>query len=199
LKKCPIKLVIPFSFSQSAAPDFVPHDFSESNGVHMDRWIGEMSKNPILGGIMKSNFIAPIAMATALAFTTLAAGAQTQPSSAPTGATAEHHRQMPDADHQLQRMTKHLNLTEAQQQQIKPILVDRDQRMQAIQSDTTLSADQRHQSMGKLMHDSSEQVRNVLTDTQRQQWDEARQRMHEHRHGEPASSPTATTPPPPAM
>jgi periplasmic protein CpxP/Spy len=146
---------------------------------------------------MKSNFFTPLAMATALAFTTLAAGAQTQSPPASPDATTEHHRHMPDANHQLQHMTKQLNLTDAQQQQIRPILVDRDQRMQAIRNDTTLSAEQQHQSIGKLMHDTSEQVRNVLTDTQRQQWDERRQR--EHRHGEPASSPATTTPPPPAM
>ncbi len=148
---------------------------------------------------MKSNFFAPLAMATALALTTLAVGAQTQPPPSTTDTSAEHHRQMPDADHQLQRMTKRFNLTETQQQQIKPILVDRDQRMQAIQNDTTLSADQRHQSMGKLMRESRDQVRSVLTDAQRQQWDEARQRMREHHHGEPASSPSTPAPLPPAM
>jgi Spy/CpxP family protein refolding chaperone len=104
---------------------------------------------------------------------------------------------MPNADEQLQHMTKRLNLTDAQQQQLRPILTERDQKMQAIHNDTTLSPEQQHQSMGKLMRDTNTQISNVLTDAQRQQWEQAREKRGEHRHGAPASQePSATQPPP---
>lgn len=145
---------------------------------------------------MKSNF-APLARAAVLALITVAAGAQTQlpPADAATG----HPRHMPDAEHQLEHMTKRLNLTDTQQQQIRPILVDRDKQILAIRNDATLTSEQQHQNMGKVMRDSTSQIRNVLTDSQRQQWDHAREQMREHRHREPSAQPVPATQPPPSI
>lgn len=106
---------------------------------------------------------------------------------------------MPDAEHQLEHMTKRLNLTDTQQQQIRPILADRDKQIVAIRNDATLTPEQQHQSMGKVMRDSTGQIRNVLTDSQRQQWDHAREQMREHRHSEPSAQPAPATQPPPSM
>ena len=146
---------------------------------------------------MKLQSLAPLALTAALAFTTFSAGAQTQtaPSAPDTAATAP--RPMPNPEHQLEHMTRMLNLTDAQQQQIRPILVDRNQQMMAIRNNATLTTEQRQEQMRKLMSDSRGQVRNVLTDAQRQQWDEAREKR-ERRHREPAPAQPAPTTPPPA-
>ena len=147
---------------------------------------------------MKSRLFAPLAMTTVLVLTTFAAGAQTQtPPPDAAAPAAGQHRHMPNADEQLRHMTKRLNLTDAQQQQLRPILTERDQQMQAIHNDTTLSAEQQHQNMGKLMRDTNTQISNVLTDAQRQQWEQAREKRGEHHHGAPESEqPPATQPPP---
>lgn len=148
---------------------------------------------------MKSNLFAPLALAAALALTTVAAGAQTQPPPPPADAAAGHHHHMPDADHQLKHMTKRLDLTDTQQHQIRPILADRDKQILAIHDDSTLTPEQQHQNIGKVMRDSTGQIRNVLTDSQRQQWDQSREKMREHRHGEPATQPAPATQPPPSL
>lgn len=147
---------------------------------------------------MKSNLFAPLALAAALALTTVAVGAQTQPPPPHADATGHEHH-MPDADHQLKHMTKRLNLTDTQQQQIRPILADRDKQVLAIRNDAALTPEQQHQNTGKVMRDSMSQIRNVLTDSQRQQWDQAREQMREHRHGQPTAPTAPATPPPPSM
>ncbi len=48
-----------------------------------------------------------------------------------------------DPDHQLARLTSALNLTTDQQSQIKPLLVDRQQKMQALFQNQSLSQDDR--------------------------------------------------------
>lgn len=129
----------------------------------------------------------------AFALTTFAAGAQTQTQPPPAdAATSQHQRHMPDPDHQLRHMTKRFNLTDAQQQQIRPILVDRQQKMMAIKNDSSVSDAQRHENMRKTMRDSNEQVRAALNDAQRQQWDTAREKKHEHHRDD--SQPTPAPP-----
>lgn len=140
---------------------------------------------------MNFRLFAPFALA-AIALTTIAAGAQDQTQPPPANApTSQHQRHMPDADHQLRHMTKRFNLTDAQQQQIRPILVDRQQKMMAIKNDTSASDVQRHEDMRKTMRDSNEQVRAALNDAQRQQWDMAREKKHEHHRdgSQPAPAP----------
>ena len=145
---------------------------------------------------MKLKSFAPLALTAVIALTSVAAGAQTQ-SAPPPDATTTHQRRMPDADHQLRHMTKRLNLTDAQQQQIKPILVDRNNQIAAIRNDTSLTPEQQRSNMGKLMRDSTSQIRNVLTDSQRQQWDQVREQMRDRRHNgtTPAEQPAQPTPP----
>ena len=146
---------------------------------------------------MKLKSFAPLALTAVIALTSFAAGAQTQ-SAPPPDATTQHQRRMPDADHQLRHMTKRLNLTDAQQQQIKPILVDRNNQIAAIRNDTSLTPEQQRSSMGKLMRDSASQIRNVLTDSQRQQWDQAREQMRERRHNGTAPAEQSAQPTPPS-
>ena len=49
------------------------------------------------------------------------------------------HRHMMNPDRQLAHLTKTLNLSADQQSQIKPLLVDRQQKMQALWQDQSLS------------------------------------------------------------
>jgi periplasmic protein CpxP/Spy len=84
-----------------------------------------------------------------------------------------HHQMDPDA--QLAHMTKALNLSSDQQGQIKPLLVDRQQKMQALFQDQSLSREDRHSKMMAIQQDTHAKIEAVLNDQQKQKFDA----MHE--------------------
>ena len=90
-----------------------------------------------------------------------------------------HHRMDPDA--QLQRMTKHLGLTPDQQSQIRPILVDREQKTQALWQNQSLSREDRHSQMMSIHQDSNAKIEALLTDDQKQEFEAMQE--HRGRHG----------------
>lgn len=107
----------------------------------------------------------------------------------------------PDPDRELAHLTRKLNLTADQQTQIKPILVDRVQQMEALHSDTSMARPDKFAKM-KSIHEASEsKLTAVLNDSQKQQYqkmrDEQRARMQEHMHGHMDNMPPAGGPPPP--
>jgi len=107
-----------------------------------------------------------------------------------------HGRGMMDPDRQLEHMTKQLNLTADQQTQIKPILVDRQQKMQALFQNQSLSREDRRSQMQSIRQDSETKINAVLNDEQKQKYQAMQEQMREHRGGEqggdanaPASNP----------
>ena len=92
-----------------------------------------------------------------------------------------HGRGMMDPDRQLEHLTKQLNLTADQQSQIKPILVDRQQKMQALWQNQSLSREDRRSQMMAIRQDSDTKITAVLTDEQKQQYQAMQERMREHR------------------
>jgi Spy/CpxP family protein refolding chaperone len=87
-----------------------------------------------------------------------------------------HHA---DPNQQVQRLTKRLNLTADQQNQLLPILTDRQQQMEGIRNDGSLSAKDKHAKMRALREDSDNKIRAVLTDSQKQTYDQMQQQMRE--------------------
>jgi protein CpxP len=75
-------------------------------------------------------------------------------------------------DEQLARMTKDLNLTSDQATQIKPILANRQQEMQALRQDQSMSQEDKMAKMKSLREDSNTKIAAVLNDTQKQQFAE---------------------------
>jgi periplasmic protein CpxP/Spy len=94
-------------------------------------------------------------------------------------AHAKGQRQF-DPQRQVQRLAKRLQLTSEQQTQLLPILSQRSEQMKAIRNDTTLSATDRRAKMRDLRHESETQIKNVLTDTQKQQYDSMVQQRRSH-------------------
>ncbi|MBZ5520799.1 MAG: hypothetical protein LAP21_00940 [Acidobacteriia bacterium] len=90
-------------------------------------------------------------------------------------------RQMPTVDEQLQGMTEQLGLTAAQQSQIKPILEDTRQQMQALMKDDSLSREDRMGKMRSIREASDEKIKAVLTDEQKKKFEERRKEMQERR------------------
>lgn len=85
-------------------------------------------------------------------------------------------------DRQLERMTRELGLSTDQQAQIRPLLVDRQQKMMAVFQNQSLSQDERRQQMRSIGEASRAGIKALLTDDQKQKFEQMRQ----HRgHGGP--------------
>ena len=101
------------------------------------------------------------------------------------GPSGEHmgrgHRMSPDEE--LQRLDKALKLTDDQKGQIKPILEDRQQKMESLRSDTSLSAEDRRSKMRSIFEESNGKIRNTLNDDQKKSFDEMQQRGRGRRPG----------------
>lgn len=92
------------------------------------------------------------------------------------------HRGM-NPDRQLERLTRELNLTSDQQSQIKPLLVDRDQRMQALFQNQSLAQDDRRAQAKTIRDDTDSKVMANLNDDQKQKYTAMQERM-QHRGGQ---------------
>jgi hypothetical protein len=81
------------------------------------------------------------------------------------------------AEQRLQHMTKQLNLTDEQQQQIKPILENEQKEMQAVRQDSSLSRSDRMSKMQQLRQDTSSQIKPVLNQDQQQKYEQSANRQ----------------------
>ncbi|HZQ50953.1 MAG TPA: hypothetical protein VFB14_02090 [Bryobacteraceae bacterium] len=121
-----------------------------------------------------------VALSTLFGMGVAIAAPQTQDQPAASGQTAEApHRHQADPSRQLKMLTKRLNLTADQQNQLLPILTDRQQQMQAIRNDSSLAPKDRRAKMRALREDSDAKIKNVLTDDQKQTYDQMVQHMRE--------------------
>jgi hypothetical protein len=102
---------------------------------------------------------------------------QTQtPGSPQQGQWGQGHRGMMNPERQLEHMTKTLNLTADQQTTIKPILAERQQKMQALWQDQSLSREDRHGKAEAIHQDTRTRIEAVLNDQQKQQFEAMQQR-----------------------
>ena len=97
-----------------------------------------------------------------------------------------------DPDRQLERLTRELNLTTDQQAQIKPLLVERQQKMQALFQDQSTAPEDRRTQARSIMQATSNSIKAVLNDDQKQKFEAMQERMH--RNG-PGGGSGATPPP----
>ena len=101
------------------------------------------------------------------------------------GPSGEHrgrgHQMSPDEE--LQRLDKALKLTDDQKNQIKPIIEDRQKKMESVHSDTSLSPEDRRGKFRSIMEESNGKIRDVLNEDQKKKFDEMHQHMRGHRAG----------------
>lgn len=107
--------------------------------------------------------------------------AQAQPGQGPGGPMRM------DPDRQLGRMTRELGLTTDQQNQIKPLLVDRQQKIGAVFQDQSLSPRDRRAKMQSIRQDSRSRIEAVLNDQQKQKFEAMEQERG--RRGGPGGPP----------
>jgi Spy/CpxP family protein refolding chaperone len=98
-----------------------------------------------------------------------------------------------DPDRQLVRLTSALNLTTDQQAKIKPLLVERQQKMQALMQDQSTAPEDRRAQARTISEGTNNSIKAVLTDEQKQKFDAMQANMRRNGPGG-AGAP----PPPPA-
>jgi protein CpxP len=102
------------------------------------------------------------------------------------------------ADQRLQHMTKQLNLSDAQQQQIKPILENESTQMQALRADSSLSQQDRMGKMMQIRQDTASQIKPILNSDQQKQYEEMMSRQGRgHGPGGPGQMPPQSSGQPP--
>ncbi|MBV8068447.1 MAG: hypothetical protein JO270_00980 [Acidobacteriaceae bacterium] len=124
------------------------------------------------------NQILTITLGSLLAMGAAFAAPQPQDQSAAPQNSQEMRRHA-DPSEQLKHLTKRLNLTADQQSQLLPILTSRQQQMESIHNDSSLSAKDKHAKMRAVREDSDTKIRSVLTDSQKQTYDQMQQQMRE--------------------
>jgi periplasmic protein CpxP/Spy len=92
----------------------------------------------------------------------------------------------------MARMAKELNLSQDQQDKLKPIFEKQRGQAQAIKNDSSLSQDQKKEKFQALRQDTMAQVNNILTPEQQQQWQQIRAK---HNHGKKGEGQAQSTTP----
>jgi hypothetical protein len=103
------------------------------------------------------------------------------------------HGQPPTVDQRLQRMTQALNLSDEQQQKIKPILENESTQMQSLRADTSMSQEDRMAKMKQIRENTSSQINPILNADQQKQYAEMMSRQGRGRGG---PGPNQSGPPP---
>lgn len=95
--------------------------------------------------------------------------------------------------HQLDMLTKKLNLTADQQAQVRAIDEDTGKQAMAVRNDTSLSQDEKRSKMMDLHKSSQEKIRAILTDDQKTKYDamqaEMKAKMKERQQGGAPAAP----------
>ena len=118
----------------------------------------------------------------------LAAFGQSSPDTQ--GNQGEHqgrgHGQGMNADEQLQRMSRTLNLTDDQKAKIKPILEEQSNKMHELMQDTSLSQQDKRSKFQEIHQNTMSQIKPILTSDQQQKLANMRERGGEGRgqHGQ---------------
>jgi Spy/CpxP family protein refolding chaperone len=96
-------------------------------------------------------------------------GAFAQDSSQPAPSTAgPKHMRGDRAEHRLKRLSKKLNLTDDQKEKVRPILQDEEKQLTSLESDSTLSTQQKRQKTREIRMASRSQMEAILTPEQKE-------------------------------
>lgn len=129
---------------------------------------------------MKRNIPSFLALATLFATGLAMAAPQAAQQNAPVQESQQPHRgEAPDPGRQAKRLAKQLNLTSDQEQQLIPILTNRDQQMAALRNNTSLSKEDRRSQMKSIRENADTQINGILNDQQKQAYAQLKDRMRE--------------------
>jgi Spy/CpxP family protein refolding chaperone len=178
------------------------HDVIPVNGKLRSSFPAMQSRQmPHYGSIARRNSMNSFAsrftlLALALSAVSLASVTFAQDSSSSTGSSsappsAQPMHQAPDPQKQVARLTKRLGLSDDQSSKLLTIIQNRQQQMEAIRGDSSLSQQDRHSKMRSLQQDSDSQINAVLTPAQQTQYANMKQMQKQRMqngHGQDSSS-----------
>jgi protein CpxP len=130
-------------------------------------------------------------LAVGLSGNALLAQDQSAPPAVSAQSPAPRPAHAPNPRHQAKKLAKALGLTPEQVSKIEPILADRDQQVQTLRSDTTLAPSDRKLKMHGIRQDSDSRIEALLTDAQKQQYEQIKQSRKANRHQQ-AGTPATT-------
>ena len=113
------------------------------------------------------------------------AAAAADSTQAPAPAMQPHHA--PNPRRQARMMAKKLGLTADQKAKIEPILADRQQQLESVRADNTLAAKDRHSRLKGINQDSDQKIEAVLSDSQKQQYQQMKQDRRARKAQQPAT------------
>jgi periplasmic protein CpxP/Spy len=91
------------------------------------------------------------------------------------------HRQMPSVDDQVNRLDKQLNLSDEQKTQVRSILQSQHDKMQQLFQDSSADPQDRRAKMREVHESTNNQIRSVLNDDQKKQFDQLEQEQQQRR------------------
>ena len=138
--------------------------------------------SPLLGVVLISGFAGSAVLAQDQAQP--AAPVNSMPA-----AQAPTHK-APDPQRQTRRMAKKLGLSADQQAKIEPIFADRDQQVASLRANTALAPKDRKAQIHGLMRDSDSKISALLSDTQKQQYEQLKQERRAKRQQRQSETPT---------
>jgi Spy/CpxP family protein refolding chaperone len=112
---------------------------------------------------------------------------------APPQGKAERGHQM-DPNRDMEHMTKHLKLTQDQQSQIQPIVQDRDQQLNQLWQDSSMSRSDRRAKSQQIRDNADSKINAILTDEQRQKYTTMEAQRHHKRQVESSGGAQDTQP-----
>jgi protein CpxP len=141
--------------------------------------------SPLLGVVLISGFTGSAVLAQD----------QGQPAAAINATSAEQTpsaptHKAPDPQRQTRRMAKKLGLTADQQAKIEPIFVDRDQQVASLRANTTLAPKDKKVQIHSVVRDSDSKISALLSDTQKQQYEQLKQDRRAKRQQRQSETPT---------
>jgi Spy/CpxP family protein refolding chaperone len=108
-----------------------------------------------------------------------------------TAAPAAAPQHQPNPTHQAKALSKKLGLTGDQTAQLMPILAERDQKMQAVESNTSLDPKSVRQQRRAIMMDAEQKLNAILTPAQQQQYATLKAERRHPGQPAPAAPPAA--------
>ena len=147
---------------------------------------------------LKTHPLFAAAIAGALVFGPLAYAQDTSGTSSTVTAPPASDVSGPGGGHKhgdrLQHIAEALGLTDAQKEQIKPILKSESEQMKALKDDTTTPKEQKKEKFKSIHEASNQQIEAILTPEQIEKWKEMKKEHRgEHGHGGPGAGPAPVT------
>jgi Spy/CpxP family protein refolding chaperone len=121
-------------------------------------------------------------------------GAFAQDSNPPAPPPPKHNHTHGDRTEQkLKRLSKKLNLTDDQQEKVRPILQDAEKQLTSLESDSSLTPQQQHKKMREIRMTSKAQIGAILTPEQKEKIQSGRTPAEGRHHTHPGNANSGTT------